>query len=199
MELSKFAIIFISAVLTQNILLTRFFGMCSFIAVSKSMRTAVGLGLAVLFVTTSTASLNFLIYNHILQPLGVTSLRAMVFIMVIAGFVQLVEMIIEKLSPVLYVNLGIYLPLITVNCAILGVSDTLVDDKSLGNFAEVIFSAFASGLGWMLAICLMASIRKRLEHANIPAPLKGLGITMMITGLMALAFMGFAGMTRAGG
>lgn len=200
MEISfaKLAMIFLSAAITQNILLSRFFGMCSFIAVSKSMKTATGLGFAVLFVTVSTAILNYLIYQHLLAPLELISLRPLIFIMVIAGFVQLVEMIIERFSPTLHINLGIYLPLITVNCAILGVNETMINDESLKNIVEVITFAFASGAGWFFAICIMAAIRKRLENSNIPKPLRGLGITMMITGLMALAFMGFAGTVEVG-
>jgi Na+-transporting NADH:ubiquinone oxidoreductase subunit E len=194
------AVIFLAAVLTNNILLSKFLGMCSFIAISRNMGTAWGMGLAVTFVTFSTAVLNYAIYHGVLvkdAPLcaaDLTYLTFVVFITVIAGFVQLVEMVIERASPVLYYNMGIYLPLITVNCAILGVNLLMLDpDRGFG-LTQTAAYGLGSGLGWLLAICLMAGIRRRLEHADIPAPLKGLGITVVITGLMAMAFMGFGGM-----
>lgn len=193
------AVIFLAAILTNNILLAKFLGMCAFIAISRQMRTAVGMGLAVTFVTFCTAMLNHAIYYGILvkdAPLcaaDLTFLSFLVFIMMIAGFVQLVEMVLERFSPVLYFNLGIYLPLITVNCAILGVSLLMIDPKRNFGFWESAVYGLGSGLGWMLAICLMAGIRQRLESADIPEPLRGLGITVIITGLMAMAFMGFTG------
>ena len=194
------AVVFLAAVLTNNILLSKFLGMCSFIAISRNIRTAVGMGLAVTFVTFCTAIINYAIYYGILvagAPLcaaDLTFLTFLVFIMMIAGFVQLVEMVLERFVPVLYFNLGIFLPLITVNCAILGVNLFMIDpDKHFG-LAKTAAYGLGSGLGWMLAICLMAGIRARLEHADIPRPLRGLGITMIITGLMAMAFLGFTGM-----
>jgi Na+-transporting NADH:ubiquinone oxidoreductase subunit E len=193
------AVIFLAAILTNNILLAKFLGMCSFIAISKNIRTAVGMGLAVTFVTFCTAVLNYGIYYGVLvqdAPLcgeDLTHLTFLVFIMVIAGFVQLVEMVIERYSPVLHYNLGIYLPLITVNCAILGVNILMIDPDRHFGFVQTAAYGLGSGLGWLLAICLMAGLRHRLETADIPKPLKGLGITVIITGLMAMAFMGFTG------
>lgn len=205
------AVIFLAAILTNNILLSKFLGMCSFVALSRNMRTAAGMGVAVVFVTFCTAVLNFGIYHAVLVPdatlsgcgipflaglaaADLTYLTFLVFIMVIAGFVQLVEMSIERFSPVLYYNLGIYLPLITVNCAILGVNVLMIDPEHHFGVGSTAVYALGSGLGWMLAICLMAGIRIRLAKADIPKPLQGFAITMIITGLMALAFMGFQGM-----
>ena len=194
------AVIFLAAILTNNILLSKFLGMCSFIAISRNMRTALGMGVAVTFVTFFTAVINYSIYYGVLVPdapwcaADLTFLTFLVFIMMIAGFVQLVEMVLERFIPVLYFNLGIFLPLITVNCAILGVNLFMIDpDKHFG-LAQTAAYGLGSGLGWLLAICLMAGIRARLEHADIPRPLRGLGITMIITGLMAMAFLGFTGM-----
>lgn len=193
-------VILLAAVLTNNILLSKFLGMCSFIAISKNLRTAWGMGVAVTFVTFFTALLNYGIYFGILVKgasfcaADLTYLTFLVFIMVIAGFVQLVEMVIERFSPVLYYNLGIFLPLITVNCAILGVNLLMIDPGHKFTLLQTGSYALGSGLGYLLAISLMAGIRQRLEHADIPEPLKGIGITMIITGIMAMIFMGFTGM-----
>jgi Na+-transporting NADH:ubiquinone oxidoreductase subunit E len=193
------AVIFLAAIITNNILLSKFLGMCSFIAISRRMKTAVGMGIAVTFVTFSTAMLNYGIYNGILvkdAPLcaaDLTHLTFIVFIMMIAAFVQFIEMVIERFSPVLYYNLGIFLPLITVNCAILGVNLLMIDPEKSFNFAQTATYGLGSGLGWLMAICFMAGMRERLAQADIPRPLRGLGITVIITGLMALAFMGFTG------
>ena len=197
---SGLAVVFLAAILTNNILLAKFLGMCSFIAISRNMRTAVGMGLAVTFVTFSTAVLNYGIYYGVLvqdAPLcsaDLTYLTSLVFIMVIAGFVQLVEMVLERFSPLLYYNFGIYLPLITVNCAILGVNLLMIDPDLKFGFWKTGVYGLGSGIGWMLAICLMSGIRQRLACADVPAPLRGLGITVIVTGLMAMAFMGFTGM-----
>lgn len=193
------AVIFLAAILTNNILLSKFLGMCSFIAISRNLRTAFGMGISVTFVTFCTAVLNYGIYYGVLvrdAPLcavDLTYLTFLVLIMVIAGFVQLVEMVIERFSPLLYYNLGIFLPLITVNCAILGVNLLMIAPDRHFGLVQTAAYALGSGLGWLLAICLMAGLRRRLEHADIPRPLQGLGIILIITGLMAMAFMGFAG------
>lgn len=193
------SVILLAAIITNNILLSKFLGMCSFIAISRKMRTAVGMGVAVTFVTFCTAMINYGIYYGVLvkdAPLcaaDLSHLTFLVFIMLIAAFVQFVEMAIERFSPVLYINLGIYLPLITVNCAILGVNLLMIDPDKSFDFAQTATYGLGSGLGWLLAICLMAGMRARLEGADIPRPLRGLGITVIITGLMALAFMGFTG------
>jgi len=185
-------VIFVAAIFTNTILLTYFLGMCSFLACSRRMETALGLGAAVTFVMTATTVINFLIYRYVLVPADLGHLQFIVFIAVIAAFVQLVEMVLERFSPRLYYALGIFLPLITVNCAILGVALFMVNFQySLGQ--AVGFGAGA-GVGWALAIVLMAGLRKKLGYADIPAAFQGVAITMIVTGVMALAFMGFAGM-----
>ena len=187
--------ILLSAALTDNILLTRFLGMCPFLAVSREMKSALGLGLAVTFFTTFTAAINAALYNHVLKPLGLhVSLKLIVFIIVIAAFVQLMEMLIERISLQLYYALGVFLPLITVNCAILGTSLFMVN-MDYGVVEGLVFG-FGGGLGWMLAIVMMAGIRKRISSSAIPRPLQGPGIALIITGIMALAFVGFSGMIQ---
>ncbi len=191
-------VIFLAAILTNNILLVHFLGMCPFLGVSKSIRTALGLGAAVVFVMVCTTILNWLIYHGVLvedAPLlkaDLTYLSFIVFIMTIAGFVQFVEIVIERASPVLHYNLGIFLPLITVNCAILGAS--LYMELRKYTLGETVAFGAGSGIGWALVICAMAGMRERIRFANVPKPLKGLGISLVITGLMAMAFMGFKGM-----
>ena len=181
-----------AAIFTNNILLTNFLGMCSFLSVSKELKTSVGLGIAVVFVMACTSVLNYLVYYYILIPLELTYLRYIVFIIVIAAFVQLVEMIIERVSEPLYAALGIFLPLITVNCAILGASLFMIirNYDLLSSFTYGV----GSGLGWFLAILAMAGIRQKIAKARIPKGLEGAGITLIITGMMALAFIGFTGM-----
>lgn len=186
--------IFLASIFTSNILLANFLGMCSFLSVSREVKTSLGLGVAVIFVMTTTSMLNWLVYYHILQPLNLEYLRFIVFIIVIAAFVQLVEMVIERVSEPLYAALGIFLPLITVNCAILGVSLFMV----IRDYSFIGTTAFGvgSGIGWFLAIMAMAGIRQKLKRARIPKGLEGAGITLIITGMMALAFMGFSGMIK---
>ena len=192
-EISLWAIL-LSAALTDNILLTRFLGMCSFLAVSKQINTAAGLGAAVIFVMTSTTAINYAVYHHVLVPLGLTFLSYIVFIAVIAAFVQFVEMFIERFSLGLYHSLGIFLPLITVNCAILGVSLFMIIRQY--TFAQSVAFGFGGGVGWTLAIILIAGLRQRMRYSDVPVPFKGVAIAMVITGVMAMAFMGFAGMVR---
>ena len=184
--------IFFAAIFTNNILLTNYLGMCSFLSVSREIKTSLGLGAAVIFVMASTSLLNYLVYHFILLPLGLDYLRFIVFIIVIAAFVQLVEMVIERVSETLYAALGIFLPLITVNCAILGVSLFMVI-REYGMFESFMYG-LGSGIGWFLAIMAMAGIRQKLKKAAVPKGLEGAGITLVITGMMALAFMGFTGM-----
>jgi len=181
----------VSAVFTNNILLAYFLGMCPFVSASREIKTAVGLGWAVVFVLTSTCALNWVVYHWVLVPLGLEFFRFILFIIVIAAFVQVVEMLIERTSMVLYQKLGIFLPLITVNCAILGGSLFMV----IRNYSFIVTIGYGlgSGLGWLLAILAMAGIRERLKSERIPAGLQGPGITLVIAGLMALAFIGFAG------
>ena len=185
-------VILIAAILTNNILLTNFLGMCSFIACSGQIRTSIGLGTAVTFVMTMTTMLNYVIYHFVLIPLGLDHLTFIVFIAVIAAFVQFVEMFMERFSPKLYFTLGIFLPLITVNCAILGVSLFMIIREY--NFTQSVGFGFGAGLGWAVAIILMAGLRQKMSYSNIPEPFQGVPIAMIVTGVLAMAFMGFAGM-----
>ncbi len=190
-QLSWFAVFF-AAVFTNNILLTNYLGMCSFLGASREVKTSLGLGSAVIFVMTLTSGLNWLVYHHALKPLGLEHLRFIVFIVVIAAFVQIVEMIIDRVSAPLYAALGIFLPLITVNCAILGVSLFMVI-RDYG-FGQSLAFGLGSGIGWALAIVAMAGIREKMKRSRVPQGLEGAGIALIIAGVMALAFMGFNGM-----
>lgn len=184
--------IFVSSIFTNNILLALFLGMCSFLVCSNRVDTALGLGTAVTFVMVSTTALNFLIYHYVLVPCGLQFLSFIVFIAIIAGFVQFVEMFVERFSPKLYYALGIFLPLITVNCAILGVSLFMILRKY--SFTQSVSFGLGGGLGWTMAIAMMAGLRQKMGYSNVPAPLRGTGIIMLITGVIAMTFMGFAGM-----
>lgn len=194
--------LFFNSVFVGNILLAYFLGMCSFVAVSKTLRTAVGLGLAVVFVLTLTSPANWLLYHVLLAPgalawaglpgVDLNFLKYITFIATIAAMVQVVEMIIDRYSPVLYTNLGVFLPLIAVNCAILGTSLFMVERDY--TFAESVVFGFGSGTGWMLAITTMAAIRVKMRYADVPEGLRGFGITMIVSGLMAMSFMIFSGM-----
>jgi len=183
--------ILIASIFTNNMILANFLGMCSFIAVSKEIKTSLGLGQAVTFVLTGTSIINYLIYTYLLEPYGLEYLRFIVFIITIAAFVQLVEMIIERYVPTLYYSLGIFLPLITVNCAILGVSLFLVIREY--TLLQSLAFGIGSGLGWTLAIVALAAIRQKIKNAPVPKGLQGAGVTLIITGLMALAFIGLSG------
>lgn len=187
-------VIFFAAIFTNNMILSNFLGMCSFIAVSSEIKTSLNLGQAVTFVLTFTTLLNYFVYHAILVPLGLQYLRYIVFIIVIAAFVQLVEMIIDRYFQTLYYALGIFLPLITVNCAILGVSLFMVI-RDYDLFQSLAFGV-GSGIGWTLAIVTMAGIRQKIKKAPIPKGLEGPGITLIIIGLMALAFIGFSGIVQ---
>ncbi len=185
-------VIMIAAALTSNMILSNFLGMCSFIAVSRDLKTANGMGLAVTFVLTFTSVLNHFVYYYVLVPFGLEYLRFIVFIVVIAAFVQLLEMVIDRFSPALYISLGIFLPLITVNCAILGgVLFMIIRDYTA---MQGLLFGFGSGAGWWLAIIALAAIRGRLREKDIPPQLNGTGITLIIIGIMAMAFIGFSGM-----
>ena len=196
--------LFIKSIFIENMVFAYFLGMCSYLAVSKTVKTAVGLGYAVIFVLTITVPINYLINSYLLAPGALTwigpqfanvdlsFLTFIMFIAVIASMVQLVEMIVEKVSPSLYGSLGIFLPLIAVNCAILGGS-LFMQQKDFINTLESAIYGFGSGIGWFLAIVAIAAIREKITYSNIPDPLRGLGITFIITGLMALGFMSFMG------
>ena len=194
--------IFIRSIFIDNMVFAFFFGMCSYIAVSKSVKTAVGLGAAVTFVMVMTVPLNYLLNEYVLKAnalvegIDLSFLSFIVFIAVIASFTQLVEMIVEKFSPTLYNQLGIFLPLIAVNCAILGGSLFMQQKVAAGaitNGWQSIVYGLGSGLGWWLAIVMMAAIREKAQYSRIPAALKGPGIAFIITGLMGIAFMIFSG------
>ena len=195
--------IFLNSVFVGNILLAYFLGMCSFIAVSKNIDTAIGLGFAVVFVLTITTPINWLIYHFLLAPgalswagfpdMDLSYLKLIMFIVVIATMVQVIEMMIDRFSVALYSALGVFLPLIAVNCAILGTSLFMVERNH--TFWESTVFGFGSGVGWMLAIVTMAAIRMKLRYADVPKGLEGYGITMIVTGLMAMAFMLFSGIT----
>ena len=194
--------LFIKSIFIDNMVFAFFFGMCSYIAVSKSVKTALGLGLAVTFVQTMTVPLNYLLNEYVLAPnalvegVDLSFLSFIIFIAVIAAFVQLVEMIVEKFSPSLYNQLGIFLPLIAVNCAIMGGSlfmQQMVGAGEIKNVGESVVYGLGSGIGWWLAIVMMAAIRERLSYSHIPNALKGPGIAFIITGLMGIAFMIFSG------
>ena len=196
--------LFVKSIFIENMIFAYFLGMCSYLAVSKTVKTAVGLGFAVIFVLTITVPLNFLIDQYVLQPgalkwigpqyaeINLSFLSFIMFIAVIASMVQLVEMIVEKFSPALYGALGIFLPLIAVNCAILGGS-LFMQIKDFSGITESAIYGFGSGIGWLLAIVGVAAIREKIAYSNVPAPLRGLGITFIITGLMAIGFMSFMG------
>jgi electron transport complex protein RnfA len=186
--------IFISAVLINNFVLRYFLGICPFLGVSKKIDSAVSMGLAVTFVMTITAVVSWAINHWILIPYGLDYLKIVSFILVIASLVQLVEMFIRKVSPPLYQALGIYLPLITTNCAIMGLA--LLAALKEYSFLESVVFGFGSGIGFTLAIILIAGIREQLDLADVPEPLKGAGISLIVAGIMALAFLGFAGMIK---
>ncbi len=192
-ELNPF-IIFFAAIFTNNMIFSNFLGMCSYIAVSREIPTSLGLGQAVTFVLACTTIINYLLYHYVLVPLHLEYLRFIVFIISIAAFVQLLEMIVERYLPNLYYALGIFLPLITVNCAILGVSLFMIIRNY--NFLQSIGFSIGSGIGWTLAIVALAGIRQKLKRASVPKGLEGPGITLIITGLMALAFIGFSGIVQ---
>ncbi len=196
--------LFVKSIFIDNMIFAYFLGMCSYLAVSKTVKTSVGLGIAVTFVLVMTAPINWLVDTYVLKAgalswlspslaeLDLSYLSFLIFIAVIAAMVQLVEMFVEKFSPPLYNALGIFLPLIAVNCAILGVS-LFVQEREYEGISEVLVYALGSGVGWFLAIASIAAIREKISYSNIPAPLRGLGITFILTGLMAIAFMSFMG------
>jgi len=199
-----YANLFIKSIFIENMVFAYFLGMCSYLAISKTLKNGVGMGLAVIFVLTITVPLNYLIYEYLLvdgalswigpeyAQLDLSFLSLIMFIAVIASMVQLVEMIVEKFSPALYGSLGIFLPLIAVNCAILGAS-LFMQEKDFSNITEATVYGLGSGVGWFLAIVAIAAIREKIRYSNIPPALRGLGITYIITGLMGIAFMSFMG------
>jgi Na+-transporting NADH:ubiquinone oxidoreductase subunit E len=198
--------IFVKSIFIDNMIFAYFLGMCSYLAVSKTVKTSMGLGIAVTFVLVITVPVNFLLEQYVLKKgalawlnesfatLDLSFLSFIMFIAVIASIVQLVEMVIEKSSPALYNSLGIFLPLIAVNCAILGAS-LFMQEREYANIGEAAVFGLGSGIGWLLAIVALAAIREKMRYSNVPAPLRGLGITFILTGLMGIAFMSFLGIT----
>ena len=189
--------LFVKSIFVDNMIFAYFLGMCSYLAVSKNVKTATGLGVAVIFVLLCTLPINYLINKFLTNnPFGadLSFLSLIIFIAVIAAFVQIVEMVVEKFVPSLYASLGIYLPLIAVNCAILGGS-LFMQQKEFANVGEATVYALGSGIGWFLAIVCLAAIRERLQYSKVPAALKGTGITFITVGLMAIAFMTFMGIS----
>ena len=194
--------LFVRSIFADNMIFAYFLGMCSYLAVSKNVKTSAGLGVAVIFVLAITLPVNYLLQVHVLNPLGLGYLSFILFIAVIAAIVQLVEMVVERFSPSLYASLGIFLPLIAVNCAIMGGSlfmqqRILLEPenvKAIANLGDAFAYALGSGIGWLLAIVCLAGIREKMEYNDVPRPLQGLGITFIVVGLMALAFMCFSGL-----
>jgi Na+-transporting NADH:ubiquinone oxidoreductase subunit E len=191
--------LFIKSIFVDNMIFAYFLGMCSYLAVSKNVKTAFGLGLAVVFVLVVTLPVNYLLENHVLKPnvlvegVDLSFLSFILFIAIIAGIVQLVEMAVEKFSPSLYASLGIFLPLIAVNCAIMGGS-LFMQQRNFVDIGEATVYAAGSGVGFFLAIVGLAAIREKMAFSHVPAPLRGLGITFIVVGLMAMAFMCFSGL-----
>jgi Na+-transporting NADH:ubiquinone oxidoreductase subunit E len=194
--------LFVRSIFADNMIFATFLGMCSYLAVSKNVKTSLGLGVAVTFVLLITLPVNYLLQVHVLDPLNLGYLSFILFIAVIAAIVQIVEMFVEKFSPSLYASLGIFLPLIAVNCAIMGASLFMqqrilldaADPKAITGIGDAFAYALGSGIGWLLAIVALAGIREKMEYNDVPKPLQGLGITFIVVGLMAMAFMCFSGL-----
>lgn len=185
--------IIVGTALINNVVLSQFLGICSFLGVSKQMKASASLGVAVTFVITLASAVAYILYTFVLDPLGLDYLKTIVFILVIAALVQIVEMFIKKTSPGLYQALGIYLPLITTNCAVLGVALTNVQDGY--NFLESLFAGFGTGVGYTLSIILLAGVRSRIHEEDVPEPFRGAPMVLISAALMAIAFMGFSGLS----
>ncbi len=197
--MNEYISLFVRSIFVDNMIFAYFLGMCSYLAVSKNVKTAMGLGIAVIFVLCVTVPVNYLLSRHVLgadaliQGVDLSFLSFILFIAVIAGIVQLVEMVVERFSPSLYASLGIFLPLIAVNCAIMGAC-LFMQQRDFSNVGMATTYALGSGVGWLLAIVGLAAIREKMAYSNVPKPLRGLGITFITVGLMAMAFMCFSGL-----
>ena len=191
--MTSLIMIIVTTALVNNVVLSQFLGICSFLGVSKQIKTSASLGAAVTFVIGIASAVAYLLYNYVLIPFDLAYLQTIVFILVIAALVQLVEMFLKKTSPAIYQALGIFLPLITTNCAVLGVSLTNVQDGF--NFIESVIAGVGTGLGFTIAIVLLASLRERINESDIPAPFRGAPIVLLSAALMAIAFMGFSGLS----
>lgn len=192
MDIGKLFGIIIFAIFVNNFIFARFLGLCSFVGVSKKYDSSVGMGMAVTFVMTMASAVTWVVSEFLLKPYHIEYLTTIAFILVVASLVQFVEMVIQKTNPSLYRMLGIFLPLITTNCAVLGV--TLINLQEKYTFIEATVNGFASAIGFTLALLLLAGIREKLEYADIPKPMQGIAITFIVSGLLAMAFMGFSGM-----
>lgn len=192
MENASIFVILVSSILVNNFVMSRFLGVCPFLGVSKQVETATGMGMAVTFVITLAGMITFLVQKYILVFFHIEYLQTVAFILVIAALVQFVEIVLQKLSPVLYQALGVYLPLITTNCAVLGLA--LLNIQYKLNFVQTIFHSFGAAVGFSLAIILFAGIRERLALSDVPVPFKGFPIALITAGLMSMAFLGFAGL-----
>lgn len=193
-EATKIILIAVSAALVNNVVLSQFLGLCPFLGVSKNMKSAAGMGIAVIFVIAISSAVASLIYQFILTPLHIEYLQTIVFILVIAALVQFVEMFLKKAMPALHKTLGVYLPLITTNCAVLGVALNNVTDNY--NFLESVVNGVGTAVGFTIAIVILAGIREKIEDNDIPAPFQGMPIVLLTAGLMSIAFMGFSGLIR---
>ena len=196
MLIKSLVAVFLAAILTENYVLSKFLGICPFLGVSKKLNTAVGMSVAVTFVMVLATAVTFPIYTYVLVPMGMDYLQTVLFILVIAGLVQLVEIVLRKYIPSLYNSLGIYLPLITTNCAVLGVTMLVlqkVDSTTAYTYGHALVNAFGAGIGFLVAMVMFAGVRGRLESADIPKSLKGLPITLVAAALVSLSFLGFAG------
>lgn len=187
-------LLFIGAILVNNVVLTRFLGICPFLGISKKVETAFGMGLAVTFVMTLASTISYIVYEYILKTLNIEYLYTIAFILVIASLVQLVEMVIQKTSPSLYQALGVYLPLITTNCAVLGIA--VINMQKKYSLIKSVVNGFGTAVGFTLAIVILASIREKIEYNDIPKPFKGYPIVLITAGLMAIAFLGFSGLIK---
>ncbi|ART81069.1 electron transport complex subunit RsxA [Oceanisphaera avium] len=192
--MSEYLLLFVGTVLVNNFVLVKFLGLCPFMGVSGKLETAIGMGMATTFVLTLAAACSYLVNQYILLPLELTYLRTLSFILVIAVVVQFTEMVVHKTSPTLYRLLGIFLPLITTNCAVLGVA--LLNINEQHNFMQSLIYGFGAALGFSLVLVLFAAMRERLAGADVPAPFKGAALAMITAGLMSLAFMGFTGLVK---
>ncbi|MDF3002041.1 MAG: hypothetical protein K0Q48_2160 [Bacillota bacterium] len=192
--MTEYLLLFISAAIVNNFVLTRFLGLCIFFGVSKRLDASLGMGMAVTSVITLSSMLAWVVYTFVLLPLDLVFLKTVVFVLLIASFVQLLEMIIKKYAPALYGMWGIYLLLIATNCVVLGVP--LINAESGFTFMKSVVNALGSGVGFAIAIVLMASLREKLEYADVPKPLQGMGIAFILAGMLALSFLGFSGMIK---
>ena len=192
--MTKIITIVLAGILTENMVLSKFFGICPFLGVSKKTSTAVSMGLAVMLVMVMATAATYPMYAYLLEPNGLGYLQTIVFILIIAALVQLVEIVLKKYIPPLYKALGIYLPLITTNCAVLGITMLNFTNERITNYGEALLNAFSSGLGFLLAMFIFAGVRTRLETSNIPESLKGLPITLISAVIVSLSFLGFSGL-----